>query len=181
MKFRDLVLPSGECFQVPQYLYRIDRGSTHGWQLRYEGSQLFSDHVSPCKGPRDSLERALRELEARMSRFAKPTLLKTNIASHKRLDLPVGISGPSVLYRERSNIHECRLLVILPRFGKPSQRSSVYISTTNTYTADKFNKALQKAIAKREEALRLYREAERAATQNMAHELSALLTPIENA
>lgn len=86
MKFRDLVLPSGECFQVPQYLYRIDRGSTHGWQLRYEGSQLFSDHVSPCKGPQDSLERALRELEARMSRFAKPTLLKTNNASHKRLD-----------------------------------------------------------------------------------------------
>lgn len=177
MKFRDLVLPTGERFSVPQYIYRIDRLSTHGWQLRFEGSALFSDRRPPCSGPADSLTLAIRELERRLSRSPVPSMLKKKVAKHKRLDLPVGISGPVVGYRPRQNIHERRLCVILPRFGQPSKRCSVYISTENSYTEAKFERALQKAIALREQASIAYREAELAASQAMADELNTLLNP----
>lgn len=177
MKFRDLVLPTGERFSVPQYIYRIDRLSTHGLQLRFEGSALFSDRSPPCSGPADSLALAICELERRLSRSPMPSMLKKKVAKHKRLDLPVGISGPVVRYRARSNIHESRLSVLLPRFGQTAKRSSVYISTEKSYTEAKFERALQKAIAMREEASIAYREAELAASRAMADGLNTLLSP----
>jgi hypothetical protein len=177
MKSRDLVLPTGERFSVPQYIYRIDRLSTHGWQLRYDGSALFSDRSPPCNGPEDSLALAIRELMRRLSQSPMPTMLRKNVAKHKRLDLPVGISGPVVRYRARNNIHESRLSVLLPRFGQAAKRASVYISTEKSYTEAKFERALQKAIAMREEASIAYREAELTASRAMADGLNTRLSP----
>ena len=42
MKTRNITLFSGEQFEVPQGIQRIDHRATHGWQLRYGGTKLFS-------------------------------------------------------------------------------------------------------------------------------------------
>ena len=34
MKYRDVVIFSGQKFKVPQNIQRIDHLATHGWQLR---------------------------------------------------------------------------------------------------------------------------------------------------
>ena len=43
MKTRDVVIFTGKKFKVPQGIQRIDHRATHGWQLRYGGTKLFSD------------------------------------------------------------------------------------------------------------------------------------------
>ena len=52
MNTRDVVIFSGERFVVPQCIQRIDHLSTHGWQLRYGGTKLFSDHSQDGSGAR---------------------------------------------------------------------------------------------------------------------------------
>ena len=64
MKTRKIVLFSGEEFEVPQGIQRIDHRATHGWQLRYGGTKLFSDHTSDGSGARASLEKATKEAAA---------------------------------------------------------------------------------------------------------------------
>ena len=43
MKTRDVVIFSGKRFKVPQCIQRIDHRYTHGWQVRYGGTKMFSD------------------------------------------------------------------------------------------------------------------------------------------
>src|SRR5574343_45655 len=124
MKFRDVQIFSGQRFQVPQSIQRIDHKATHGWQLRYGGTKLYSDHSNDGSG------------------------------------LPVGISGPVVRQRKGSRVRDCSLSVSLPRFaGKPQSRS-VYVGTENTYSVERYQAALAKAIALRAQAEAQYREAE---------------------
>ena len=50
MKTRKVTIYSGKTFTVPQGIQRIDTTSTHGWQVRYAGTKLFSDHSNDGSG-----------------------------------------------------------------------------------------------------------------------------------
>jgi hypothetical protein len=145
MKFRHIVLFSGERFDVPQCVQRIDHRATHGWQLRYGGTKLFSDHSSDGSGAAAALEAATKELVKRMSALPAPTTLQLAPSANKSSDLPPGISGPIVRERRGGRVRDCSLAILLPRFGKSPLRRSLYIGTEHTYTKEKFKAALKEA------------------------------------
>ena len=157
MKTRDVVIYTGKRFEVPQGIQRIDTQATHGWQLRYGGTKLFSDGTHNAKGASAALVQATRELLSRIARLPAPSLLQREPNENKTSDLPVGISGPIVRKRRGSNVLESSLSVLLPRVGAPSRRRSVYIGTENTYTIERYHLALEKCIALREAAEKAYR------------------------
>ena len=173
MKFRDVVIFSGQRFQVPQGIQRIDTRATHGWQVRYGGTKLFSDHTPDGSGAAASLERATQELARRIARLPAPTLLQKRPSGHKTSALPVGISGPIVRQRAGSGVRSASLSVLMPRWGQPPRCSSVYIGTENTYTVERFQAALDKAVAMRQAAEEAY---ERAATKARRAAAKAALT-----
>lgn len=155
MKTREVTLPDGQRFQVPQGIQRIDSPSTHGWQVRYQGTKLFSDGES--HDPRLSLINAVSELLARMSTHpAYPTLKQTS-SKGKTSDLPAGISGPIVRNRP-DRAPTAGLSVSLPRFGKKSEIRNIYIGTPNTYTAEKYLAALDKCVALRTESVKRHEQ-----------------------
>ena len=156
MKTRDVVIYTGKRFEVPQGIQRIDTQATHGWQLRYGGTKLFSDGAQNAKGASEALVQATRELLSRIARLPAPSLLQREPNENKTSDLPVGISGPIVRQRRGSKVLESSLSVSLPRFGAASRRRSVYIGTENTYTTERYHLALAKCIALREAAEKVY-------------------------
>jgi hypothetical protein len=157
MKLRKIVLFDGRTFEVPSGIQRIDQRATHGWQLRYGGTRLFSDGSADGKGAKESLARATRELRARIARLPAPSRLQRQPNGNKTSDLPVGISGPLVRLRPGATVRECSLSVSLPRFGQAPRRRSIYIGNENTYTVERFREALGRAVALREEAEAAYR------------------------
>jgi hypothetical protein len=171
MKFRDVVIFSGQRFSVPQSIQRIDHLATHGWQLRYGGTKLFSDHSSDGSGAAAALEKATKELLKRIATLPAPTTLQAAPSANKSNDLPVGISGPVVRVRRGGRVRDCSLSVSIPRFGDKPRRRSVYIGTENTYTVQRFEEALQRAMEMRSEAEEAYR---RAATRAKRAEGKAL-------
>jgi len=156
MKFRDVVIFSGAQFKVPQGIQRIDHRATHGWQLRYGGTKLFSDHTQDGSGAEGSLAQATKELLSRIAKLPAPLQLQREPSEHKTSDLPVGISGPIVRQRRGSKTRTCSFSVLLPRFGKTPRKTSIYIGSENTYTVEKYRAALAKAIKRREEAEQAY-------------------------
>lgn len=172
MKFRDVVIHTGERFTVPQGIQRIDHRTTHGWQLRYGGStKLFSDGNFGASAAA-SLERATKELRARIAKMPAASKLQKEPSGNKSTDLPVGISGPVVRLREGSSVRACSFSVSLPRWGETPQRSSVHIGTENTYSAERYHEALAKAIEMRRKAEVAY---QRAATRAMREAGAGLL------
>jgi len=181
MKVRDVVIFSGARFEVPQGIQRIDHRATHGWQLRYGGTKLFSDGTPDGKGARAALAQATKELLDRIARLPAPSKLQREPSENKTSDLPVGISGPVVRLRKGATVRDCSLSVSLPRFGELPRRRSVYIGTENTYTVEKYNLALAKAIRLRELAERTYQreatKAKRAAgAKLLAHKVRRVTT-----
>lgn len=162
MKFRDVVIFSGHKFKVPQGIQRIDTRATHGWQVRYAGTKLFSDHTTDGSGAAASLERAQKELVRRIATMPAPSLLQKKPSGSKTSELPVGVSGPIVRQRAGTAVRSCSLSVLLPRFGQPPRCSSVYIGTENTYSVERYQAAVERAVAMRQEAEAAY---ERAATK----------------
>lgn len=163
MKLRDVVIFSGARFEVPEGIQRIDHRATHGWQLRYGGTKLFSDFSTDGSGAARALEKATRELLARIARLPAPSKLQKEPSGHKSSDLPVGISGPVVRVRRATGLRDCSFLVSVPRYGDKPRRRTVYIGTENTYSVDKYRQALARAIEIRREAEEVYqREATRA-------------------
>jgi hypothetical protein len=163
MKFRKIVLFDGREFEVPQGIQRIDHRATHGWQLRYHGTRLFSDGSPDGQGAGESLARATRELRKRIAKLPAPSRLQRQPNGNKTSDLPVGISGPLVRLRPGATVMECSFSVSLPRFGGSPRRRSIYIGNENTYTIERYRQALERAVALREEAELAYRrEATRA-------------------
>ncbi|WP_326538335.1 hypothetical protein [Pseudorhodoferax sp.] len=163
MKFRDVVIFSGQTFSVPQGIQRIDTRATHGWQVRYGGTKLFSDYSRDGSGAQQSLQRASAELARRIARLPAPTALQKRPSESKASQLPVGISGPIVRSRPGSVVRSCSLSVLLPRYGQTPRCGSVYIGTENTYTVERFHAALEKAVELRRAAEVVYeREATRA-------------------
>jgi hypothetical protein len=160
MKFREVTIFSGQVFQVPQCVQRIDHRATHGWQLRYGGTKLFSDHSSDGSGAAQALELATRELLRRIATQPAPSRLQKGPSQNKANGLPVGISGPVVRARRGTQVRDCSLAVLIPRFGGPPTRRTVYIGTENTYTPERFQAALERAIAMRSAAEEAYQRAE---------------------
>lgn len=164
VKYRDVVIYTGERFTVPQGIQRIDHRATHGWQLRYGGStKLFSDGAVDGSAAA-ALAKATKELLARIAKMPAPSKLQKEPSGNKSSDLPVGISGPVVRLRPGASVRDCSFSVSLPRWGESPRRSSVHIGTENTYSAERYHEALAKAIEMRRKAERAY---ERAATRAM--------------
>jgi len=156
MKFRDVVIFNGKKFKVPQGIQRIDTRATHGWQVRYGGTKLFSDHTPDGSGAKASLEKATQELVRRIAKMPAPSLLQRKPSESKSSQLPVGISGPIVRQREGSRVRSCSFSVLLPRYGQSPRCSSVYIGTENTYSVERYHAALEKAVAMRRDAEAAY-------------------------
>jgi len=157
MKFRHVVLFNGQTFKVPQGIQRIDHLATHGWQLRYCGTKMFSDHSADGSGAAAALDRATRELLRRIATLQAPTTLQRAPSQNKTSDLPPGISGPIVRQRSGSRVKEASLSVLIPRHGEKPLRRTLYIGTENTYTLEKYEAALARAIQMRQEAEEAYR------------------------
>ena len=175
MTYRDVVIFSGPEFKVPQNIQRIDHLATHGWQLRYGGTKLFSDHTSDGSGAAAALEAATKELVRRIAKLPAPSRLQQRPNHNKTSDLPVGISGPIVRQRRGGRVRDCSLAVLLPRYGQPARRVNVYIGTENTYTPERFQQALAKAVELREKAVAAYETATTRAMRAAGRELKAAM------
>ena len=159
MKTRQVTIFNGECYDVPQCIQRIDHQSTHGWQVRYNGTKLFSDHSQDGSGAAASLAAATKALQARIAKVPAPSRLQRRPSGTKSSGLPVGISGPVVRQRAGSRVRDCSFAVSLPCYGSVPRGRSVYIGTENTYTPEKYHAALAKAVALRAEAEAAYQHA----------------------
>jgi hypothetical protein len=175
MNVRDVAIFTGERYRVPQCIQRIDHRATHGWQLRYGGTKLFSDHSGDGSGAEAALALAIKELVRRIGTMEAPTTLQSLPSVNKSSDLPPGISGPIVRERAGGRARDCSLAVLLPRFGQAPLRRSVYIATEGTYTKTKMRAALKRAVAMRAEAEEAYRRAATRARRAEARELKAAL------
>ena len=165
MKTRHIVIHTGEQFEVPQGIQRIDHRATHGWQLRYGGTKLFSDGAAEGGSASASLAKATAELLSRIVKLPAPTMLQQQPTHNKTSDLPVGISGPIVRLRKGARVRYSSLSVLLPRFGEAGKRRNIYIGTENTYTIAKYHQAVEKAIQLRTQAEEAYQLRQRASEQ----------------
>lgn len=175
MRFRDVAIFTGERYQVPQCIQRIDHRATHGWQLRYGGTKLFSDGSNDGSGAEASLAAATKELIRRIGTMEAPTTLQRAPSANKSSELPPGISGPIVRERAGGRARDCSLAVLLPRFGQTPLRRSVYIGTETTYTKTKMREALKRAVAMRAAAEEAYRKAATRSRRADARVLRAML------
>ncbi len=172
MRNRTVIIYTGMRIRVPEHIQRIDTHSTHGWQMRYgQPSLFFSDGHGPGNGPRASLRRAMAALRERIAELPAPTGLQRDISPNKQNDLPVGISGPILRQRPGRSVPECHFSVNLPRFGAKPLRRSVYIANQNTYTVERYQRALETAIELRRAAETAYQEAATEAKRRAASKL----------
>lgn len=155
MKTREVTLPTGERFTVPQGVQRLDSKSTRGWQVRYHGTKYFGDGTD---GPKKALDRAVRELFRRVATLPAPTPLKSTPSPRKTSALPVGISGPIVLTKADSR-QVAVLSVVVPRYGQPNEIREIHIGTPSTYTKTRYREAVTKAVLLRQESVAQYEEA----------------------
>jgi hypothetical protein len=175
LRVREVVIFNGMRFKVPQCVQRIDSRSTHGWQVRYHGTKMFSDHTPDGSGARAALRAATRELLARMAAHPAPVGLHRGPSASKTSTLPAGISGPIVREREGAGARTASLSVVLPRYGETPRMRSIYIGTENTYTPRRYREALSKALALREAAVADYQRAATRARRAAARALKATL------
>jgi len=175
MKIRDVVIFTGKKFTVPQGIQRIDSYATHGWQLRYGGTKLFSDHSPDGSGAPAALKAATAELLKRIARLPAPTALQRGPSENKTSDLPVGIFGPVVRQRSGSQVRYASFSVLVPRFGDSPLRKSVYIGSENTYTTERYNDALERAVQMRSKAEVAYQRAATKAKRAAIEQLKARL------
>jgi hypothetical protein len=159
MKTRSIVIFNGDPFEVPQGIQRIDHRATHGWQLRYGGTKLYSDHSSDGSGAAASLALATKELLKRIASLPAPSLLQHGPSASKTSQLPAGITGPVVRTRRGGKTRDCSLMVLIPRFGDKPRRRTIYIGTENTYTLARYHAALERAIEMRRAAEEAYEKA----------------------
>ena len=160
MKQRKVKIYTGKSFTVPQGIQRIDSDSTHGWQVRYQGTKFFSDGVHESAA--NALAEATKELFNRIATMPAPVTLKRAPSPSKTSRLPAGISGPIVVSRSEDGSRSAILSVSLPQFGAEAKVRKVHIGTENTYNQRRYREALQVAKALRAEAVATY---EAAATQ----------------
>lgn len=158
MKYREVVIHSGEKFVVPQGIQRIDSKSTHGWQVRYQGTKMFSDSVQHGGSAKQSLANATAELMQRIATLPAPVTLQRSPSATKANGLPSGISGPIIRTRANSSTRTASFSVLLPQFGGRPRCATVYIGSETNYTQRRYKLALVKAKALRKAAEAQYRE-----------------------
>ncbi|MBS0444808.1 MAG: hypothetical protein JSR59_02550 [Proteobacteria bacterium] len=177
MKLRQAVIFTGQTFMVPEGIQRIDHRATHGWQVRYDGTKMFSDHTKDGSGASAALDRATKELLKRINSRPAPSGLQRDPNANKTSDLPVGISGPIVRLRKGQKVRECNFAVSLPRYGQTPRKRTVYIGNENTFTNERYWAALARAIEMRETAAAEYQaaatRAKRAAGRKLRGEAAA--------
>ena len=173
MKIREAVIHTGEVFEVPQGIQRIDTQATHGWQVRYAGTKLFSDRLVGEGDPAKSLALATKELLKRIAAMPAPSKLQPHASVNKGTDLPVGISGPMLRLRKGSVVRDISLSVLEPLFGRKPRRRTIYIGTENTYTKQRFKAALARAVEMRQAAEVKYQLAETRAKRAAGREFKA--------
>jgi hypothetical protein len=172
MQARTVTIYSGARIRVPEHIQRIDTLSTHGWQMRYGRPTLFySDGQGPGNGPRPALKRAIESLRQRIAELPAPTGLQRSANAGKQNDLPVGVSGPILRQRSSRSVPECHFSVNLPRFGSKPLRRSIYIASQNTYTPERYTRALNAAIDMRRAAEQQYQLDATAAKRRSAAKL----------
>jgi len=159
MEYREAVIFTGERFQVPDHIQRIDKKGTHGWQLRYGKWKMFSDHTADGSGAESALAEATAELIKRVESLQAPSGLRTETAARKQNGLPLGISGPISQTRPGRRVAEYNFGVTVPRFGERPTTKNVYIGTDNTITDERFEEALAKAVDIRAKAVKAFRAA----------------------
>ena len=168
MEYRRRKIFSGQSFEVPKYIVRLDTKKTHGWQLRYGKWKLFSDHSNDGTGANVALLAATAELARRIARLPAPTGLRSDVRADKLNGMPLGISGPTTRQREGDGFVQYYLQVNYPTpNGKPVNRS-VYIATENTLNREKYQAALAKAMALRDSGVRKFKLATTKAQRELA-------------
>jgi hypothetical protein len=176
MKLRDISIFTGETFAVPQHIQRIDSKSTHGWQVRYHGTRMFSDHSPDGSGASHALVLAAEELVNRIAKLPVPPTLRKEANAGKSSNLPRGISGPVVRARASTTTRTANFSVLVPRFGQAPSCRTVHIGSENTYTVEKYALALSKAIELRHAAEEAYERAAAKAKRKAAVAMKAVLT-----
>ena len=157
MEFRRREIFTGQAFDVPTHVVRLDSKKTHGWQLRYGKWTLFSDHSNDGSGAESSLAAAAAELARRIAKLPAPNGVRSEARQGKANDMPVGISGPVTRRRAGHSALQYYLQVTFPvSRGKPTN-TSVYIATENTLTPEKYQAALAKAVALRDTGVRKFK------------------------
>lgn len=161
MKFRSVEIFTGAVFQVPANIQRIDTSSTHGWQLRYGRgkTEMFSDFTPDGSGAQAALDLAVQALKQRIEKLPAPSGLKVSPLARKANELPVGISGPSEQIKKRGGTSYYCFQVSVPLPGGGSTTKKIYIGTARTYSLEREAIALEKAVAVRAEAEKLYKSA----------------------
>ncbi len=157
MEYRTHVIFSGHSFEVPKNIVRLDSNSTHGWQLRYGEWTLYSDHTDDGSGAAAALKAATAELARRINKLPAPTGLKKVAMAGKANGMPLGVSGPIVRRRDGLRSAQFYLQVNFPVFSAKPANRSVYIATENTLTPEKYQAALNKAMALRETGVRKFK------------------------
>ncbi len=159
MNYRDVVIFSGHQLQVPEHIQRLDSKKIRAWQLRYGKWKTFSDHTTDGSGAEDALAEAIKELNKRINSLPAPTGLKQRNSTSKNNDLPVGISGPISRTRKGRRVVEYGFGVTIPRFGDKPTTANVYIGNENTFTDERYDMALAKAVDIRKKAVRVFEAA----------------------
>jgi hypothetical protein len=175
MKLRDIAIFTGQKFAVPRHIQRIDSKSTHGWQLRYHGTKMFSDHSADGSGASQALVKAATELVNRIAKLPVTPSLRTQPSASKTTNLPRGISGPIVRNRGGSSARSAHFSVLLPRFGAPPSSRTIHIASESNYSVERYKAALAKAVAMRQAAEVSYERAAASAKRKAAAEMKAIL------
>lgn len=174
MKTREVIIPTGQKFTVPQGIQRLDSNTTRGWQVRYQGTKYFADGAAPAK----ALEGATRELLRRIATLPAPVGLRRAPSPSKSSTLPAGISGPLLVSKSDSEGQSAVLSVLVPRFGKANQTKRVHIGTPSNYTKARFRAALATAIEIRSQSLAAYETAATKAKRKAAKALRKILSAV---
>lgn len=173
MRARAVTIFSGQTFEVPASIQRIDSKTTHGWQVRYgkqqDRTKIFSDHTKDGSGAAASLAKAVGELLRRVSELPAPTGLRKRVHSTKVSPLPPGISGPALRAgggTGKTPYYCYQVSVPLPGGGNTTR--AVYIGTARTRNEEREAAALEKAKLIREQAVAQYEQAATRARRAMA-------------
>jgi len=165
MDTREKTTEFGDTFAVPTWIERIGNEKVHGWQLRFGEWKYFADGTSDGSGSAKALSRAIAELKVRVRSSEIPNRIKKQPQRTKSSDLPVGISGPVASPIKNSETLQHHLQVTIPRFGKSATTRKVYVGTDNTYSDERYDKAVAKARKIRDDAVCLYEREHAAATR----------------
>ena len=172
MKTRHVTTPTGEAFDVPQGIQRLDSHSTRGWQVRYHGTKYYPDGQV---GADKALVAATKDLLRRIATMPAPVSLRKAPSATKSSSLPVGISGPIVVRAAGSDAQSAFLSVLMPRFGRPNEVKNIYIGSQSTYTKTRYRAAVAEAIEIRAESVAQYEEEATRAKRKAANQLKKSL------